>query len=270
VRGILVKTLREVWLATLLFGVGLLLVEMLLNIVLPQIQEGISTVMLQMPFVQTMLSALLGVDVEGQMSAQIMQSIVWVHPVILALLWAHEILFCTRTPAAEIDRGTIDILLGLPISRRALFLGESATWLCSGAFLHAMVLAGYAIGARAMAPEHRPEFAHVCLVLLNLLCVYVAVGGVAWLASAMSDRRGSAIAVVFALVLASFLLNFLGRFWPPAERFAFLGVLEYYQPADVLIRGVLPPRDALALLGFGLVTWLGAGEVFARRSICTT
>ena len=68
-RGVLLKTIREVWLATLLFGVGLLVVEILLNLILPQIQEGIGTVMLNMPFVRQMLSALLGVDIENELTA---------------------------------------------------------------------------------------------------------------------------------------------------------------------------------------------------------
>jgi len=46
------------------------------------------------------------------------------------------------------------------------------------------------------------------LVMANFFGVYLAVGGIAFLVSALSDRRGRAMAVVFAIVLASFLLNF--------------------------------------------------------------
>jgi hypothetical protein len=106
-------------------------------------------------------------------------------------------------------------------------------------------------------------------VLVNLFGVYVAVGGIACLASAVSDRRGPAIGFVFTVVLASFLLNFLARFWEPAERFAFPGLLNYYRPNTILSDGVLSLGHVSALFGFGLVLWIAGGVALARRSICT-
>jgi ABC-2 type transport system permease protein len=104
---------------------------------------------------------------------------------------------------------------------------------------------------------------------VNLYLVYVAVGGLAFMVSAMSDRRGRAIGVIFGLLLGSFLLNFLAQFWPPAGRLSFLGVLDYYKPAQILTGGSIPIRDIVGLLGFGLATWAIGGEILARRSICT-
>ena len=107
------------------------------------------------------------------------------------------------------------------------------------------------------------------LVALNLLCVYVAVGGFAFLVSSLSERRGRAVVTIFGFVLASFLLNFLAQFWWPASKLAFLGVLKYYQPARILGSGTLPLEHVAILLVFGLVTWTVGWEVMARRSICT-
>ena len=74
----------------------------------------------------------------------------------------------------------------------------------------------------------------------------------------------------FTLVLASFLLNFLAQFWVPAERLAFLSVMHYYQAATILRDGTIPWSDLAVLLAFGIVMWVIAGEISARRSICTT
>jgi ABC-2 type transport system permease protein len=172
-------------------------------------------------------------------------------------------------PAGEIDRGTIDVLLGLPVSRRAVYFCESIVWLVSGLLIIVMGLLGHRIAAPAMPEEMRPELSRAVLVMTNLYCVYVAVGGIAFLASALSDRRGRAMAIVFGLVLASFLLNFVAQFWPPAQQIAFLGVMEYYQPAQILQSGDFPIRDAAVLLLVGGSAWVLGGEVVARRSICT-
>ena len=77
------------------------------------------------------------------------------------------------------------------------------------------------------------------------------------------------MAIVFGIVLASFLLNFVAQFWEPARRIAFLGLVEYYQPAQILQSGTFPIGDGAVLLLVGGSTWILGGEVFARRSICT-
>ena len=116
-RGLLHKILREVWLGTLLFGVGLFVAEGFFAFIIPQIEEGIGSIWAQMPWVKNMMSALLGMELGDDMTTQVLMAIVWVHPVVLALVCAHEMILGTRVPAAEIDRGTIDVLLGWPVSR---------------------------------------------------------------------------------------------------------------------------------------------------------
>jgi ABC-type transport system involved in multi-copper enzyme maturation permease subunit len=253
----------------LLFGIGLLLVMALLTYVLPQLQQEIREFVAKLPFVNLLLKAILGLDVGEEITAQLLQSVLWVHPVVLAIVWGHEIVFCTRVPAGEIDRGTIDILLGLPVSRRAVYCTESAAWLLSGVVVLIMGLVGHWLASPVMPADTRPPFSRLVLVLANLLCVYVAVGGIAYLASALSSRRGHAVAVAFSLVLASFLLNFLAYFWEPAQQIAFLSVMHYYQPADILRTGRLPVADIVTLLSVGTLTWACGGEAFARRGICT-
>jgi ABC-type transport system involved in multi-copper enzyme maturation permease subunit len=269
IRGLLSKTLRETWGTTALFGGGLMLAMALLTYILPQLQQEIRDVLAKMPFVNLIFKAVLGLDVGEEITAQMLQAVLWVHPVVLALVWGHEIVFCTRVPAGEIDRGTIDILLGLPVSRRAVYLCETAAGLLSGVFVLLWGVAGHHLALPAMPVEMRPPWPRVVMVLANLVCVYVAVGGIAFCVSALSDRRGRALGLVFGLVLGSFLLNFLAYFWEPAQQIAFLSVMHYYQPADVLRSGQVPWADMFTLLAVGGAAWSCGSEIFARRSICT-
>ena len=268
-RGLFTKALYEVWLTTLLFCFSLLAVTSLLTYILPQFQEGLGGVFDELPFVRSMLTALLGTELGDEITARSMQVLIWVHPVVLALVWTHETVLCTRMPAGEIDRGTIDVLLGLPVSRRAVYCCESIVWLVSGLLLLGMGLLGHRIAAPAMPEAIRPELSRAVLVMANLYGIYVAVGGIAFLVSALSDRRGRAMAIVFGILLASFLLNFVAEFWEPAEKIAFLSVMKYYQPAQILLSGDFPIRDVAVLLSVGGSAWLLGGEVVARRSICT-
>ena len=72
-----------------------------------------------------------------------------------------EIVLCTRMPAGEIDRGTIDVLLSLPVSRRAVYWSESIVWLITGVLILVMGLIGHRITAPVMPEEMRPELSSV-------------------------------------------------------------------------------------------------------------
>ena len=120
-----------------------------------------------------------------------------------------------------------------------------------------------------MPPNQRVEGWKTLLVLLNLFCLYFAVGGFTWLLSSFSNRRVRAMTTVFIVFLGFFLLSYLAQFWQPLERFVFLSPMYYHRPYLVLLSGIGPWKDMAILLGIGGVLWLAAGVVFSRRDLCT-
>lgn len=268
-RGLIMKAFRELWPTTVMVGAGLLLVEMLLAYVLPTFAEQFSAQWLQMKFIQNIMKAMTGTDAAGSVGPEIFTSLPWVHPVALALMWTHAIICCTRVPVGEVDRGTIDVLLGLPVSRWELFLSDTAVWMCSAIVLFLLALIGNILGSLSVQPQMRPSLPRLLIVLTNLFCLYLSVGGIAWLMSALSERRGRAITAVLVMVLASFLLNYVAQFWAPADRLAFLSIMRYHRPLFVIRDGTWPLSDMAVLTAIAVATWLAAGVVFARRDLST-
>jgi hypothetical protein len=268
-RGLIARASREAWPGTLIAGAGLLVVEAVLAYVLPSFEGQISAVWSQMPFVQTLLRALLGSEAAGQLGPEVFRSIPWAHPAALAVLWAHAITGATRVPAGEVDRGTIDVLLGLPVTRWGLYRLETLVWAASGLVVTLLGAAGNALGSLAASTGASTPWPRFAGILANFYCVYLAVGGGAWLASALADRRGRAIGAAFGFVLASFLLSYLAQFWAPAERLSFLSILKYYRPLAVLHDGNWALADMAVLLGAGGALWAAGGVVFARRDLST-
>jgi ABC-type transport system involved in multi-copper enzyme maturation permease subunit len=197
------------------------------------------------------------------------QAMAWVHPVVLALVWAHAIISSTRIPAGEVDRGTADVLLSLPVSRWELLFVDTVVGLCSGLVLLAAGLAGNVLGGLNFPPEQRPHLVRVLIVLVNLFSLYIAAGGLGTLISSFSDRRGRALTSLFLLLLSLFLLNYLAEFWHPLEKFVFLSPLHYHKPVSILAHGGWPWKNLIVLLGSGAVLWLIGGFIFARRDLCT-
>lgn len=269
-RGVLMKTIREVWLASLLFGVGLFIFEALLAFVFPTFFDETAAPLLKMPFFRNILRALLGAEVGESLGPQVLGSLAWVHPIALILIAAHEIVFCTRLPAGEVDRGTMDVLLALPVSRWQMYLSETFVWLGTGVDILIMGMAGCLVGGLSVVEESRTELSLLIKIVANLYCLYVAVGGLAFLVSTLSERRGRAVAVVFTLVLSSYFLNVLAQYWEVAKKIDFLSILHYYKPFAVMQHAAWPVIDMLVLAGCGAVLWTAGGIIFARRDICTS
>ncbi len=214
-RGVLSKIFIELRWQWLGFCTGLFIVMGLLTALLPKVLGDVHHLFDRLPFIKPLITALLGVDPGEHLSGAMSQAFLWVHPTVLTLVWAHEVIYCTRTPAGEIDRGTIDFLLGLPISRSKLFFCELIGWLVSGIVILLCGYCGHLIASIYLEPSMRPPVEVTAFVMLNFLAVYLAVGGFAFLVSALSDRRGRAMGVIFAVLLLSFLINFVAQFWDP-------------------------------------------------------
>ena len=270
--GLIRKTWNEIWIMTAIIGSALLGVVTLLTRIVPRFldQGGMNQFFERAPFAKPLIAALLGSGVGEEIRSEAMQALLWVHPTILTLLWTHAIVFCSRFPASEIDRGTIDILLGLPVSRRKVFYSEALVWSLTGAFLILMGLCGYRMSSSHMPEEMRPNMTQVAYILTNLYCMYFAVGGFAFLISSWCDRRGRAIAATIALVLASFLLNFAAPFWESVEAFSWMSVMKYYRPAEILQTGEFAFSDVITLLAVGTTALIIGGEIVAHRSMSTT
>lgn len=268
-RGLLNKTFRETLALTVLCGAGLFVVESILAPVFWIFQEDLTEDIMKIEFVRNMVSSLLGSEVGASLGPGLLTSLPWAHPLVLSVLWAHAITFCTRMPAGEIDRATIDVLFGLPVSRWKVFIAETFVWLGTGLAVIASAVVGCAFGNLFVPPEGHPDWARLMYVIANLYALYVTIGAITFLMSVLSDRRGRAVGAAFGIIVVLFLWNFLEQYWSFAERTSFLNVRAHYKPMPILSQGVSPVQDVVVLLVTAVVVWAAAGIRFARRDICT-
>lgn len=269
--GLIRRSLREILGVSFTFAIFIGAVSGLLSYALPQVQARFMQRQFIPPGVMQMRNALLGVDTAGMMEVSpIAFSMVMVHPLMLILLFAQAILVCTRMPAGEIERGTVDVLLALPVSRWKLFRSECAAWLVSACVVLGSVMLGSYIGSQFLREDWRPDYSRLAMVLTNLSLVYGAVGCVALAAASGVDRRIRAVMAVIMVTVGSLLINFLEPLWEPAKHVAFLSMLNYYRPFEILSKGEWPVRNLLILGSVCAVLWVTAGVIFARRDVTTT
>ncbi len=180
-------------------------------------------------------------------------SLGFVHPLAVGLCLVFALGFAVNAIAGERQRGTLEVLLARPISRRRvyatlavaafLFVGVTVAGLALGAF------AGSALTGRAadLGASNLP------LVWLNAFLLYGAIAAISLAASVAFDRLGPAIAVSLAIVLFSYFLDVIGQIWPRRRAGATAVPLPLPGPARV------PGRRA------GVERLRGAGRGHRRR-----
>ncbi len=221
----------------------------------------------QFPFLRNIFELSLGIRVEGDVSVNILLAVSFTHLVVLVLAWGTIIAIVTRVSVGEVERGTADLLLSLPISRFAVAFSTSLVWIVAGAMLALCALVGVWIGGLLFAGDEPVHFLNFVPAAFNLFALHLAVGGLGQLVSGIANRRGVAIGVVVGIALVSVTLNFVEPFIQPIQRLRFLGLLHYFRPVDIVRTGQWPTQNCLVLLGVAATCWAIGTTAFCRKDI---
>jgi putative exporter of polyketide antibiotics len=163
----------------------------------------------------------------------------------------------------------VDVLLGLPVSRFQVYLAETLVWLASVIVLSGLLVLGNRLGTFASRDGRPLALGVVAAIVTNFIFLHAAVAGLGWLASSLAKSRPRAIAAVFSILLASFLLNFLAQLWPVAKHIAFSSILTYYRPLRTIDGAAWPLGDLAVLGGVAFACWGAGAFALERRDIST-
>lgn len=265
-RGVLLKALREVAPLTGLVCATLLIFENVLMVALKNFSQQMIGILLQSPFIKSMVEMMLGSSLSAEMSSTSIVTVGLAHPVLYALCWIFVVSIGTRL-VAEVERGTADLLLTIPESRAAIYC--STTVVCGLCCVPVVLAAwaGIAVAEQLFGMPEPVDLARLRFAVVNLLTLLLAVLGMTLGVSSFLARRGPAIAIVTGVLLTSFLINFVATFAPAFRPIAFLGVLDYYKPLESVRAGEWPWRNLAVLLTLGALSWTAGLWRFARRDI---
>lgn len=190
----------------------------------------------------------------------------FIHPIAIALNVVFAAGFPVAAVAGERQRGTLEVLLARPISRRRLYLTLLIATLAFVAIAVAAEVAGTVFGATLAGALADLDAARLPSMWLNGFLVYGAIGAFALAASVSFDRLTPAIGVTVALVLVSYFLEILGSLWPDAKGLQPYSLFHYLVPREALA-GALEPIDFAAPIAAAAVFIAYALAVFPRRDL---
>jgi len=168
--------------------------------------------------------------------------------------------------AGEESRGTIDVLLSYPVSRRRMVLEKCLAVFCACVLTAAVTcicgLIGAAISSSPL-PADKLAAACVMLVLLGL-----AFGSIALAISAATGNRGAAIGVAVGLMVVSYLIDGLANIIEGLNSIRWISPFKYYMAADPLRNGI-DLGDAAVLAAITAFFLVAAVIAFDRRDLAS-
>ncbi|MHB0914127.1 MAG: ABC transporter permease subunit [Thermoleophilia bacterium] len=187
-------------------------------------------------------------------------SLIWV-----IIVFAFSISVATASVAGEIEKGTMELLLSQPISRRSIIMTRMSFHLIGLLIIIAATMAPIV----AIAPLIDAEIDRTGLLALSFssLLFYLALGSLAFLLSSVLSDRGRAVFICVGILIASYAIDILSAFNDTIERVNFLSLFNYYDPYRYLHDVSFAWGDLTVLAILGIVCTAGAILWFDRRDI---
>jgi ABC-2 type transport system permease protein len=192
----------------------------------------------------------------------------FIHPIAVALVLVFGLGFAVACVAGERQRGTLEVILARPISRRSVYLTLlAATWV----FLAIAVggqLVGTVVGAALAGASGELVPGRLVLLWMNGVLVYGALGAISLLASVSFDRLTPALSVSLGFTLVSYFFEIIGSLWVAAKGLQPWSLFHYLDAKGALA-GVVTTEDWLVPLGVILVAVAVSLVVFPRRDLAS-
>jgi ABC-2 type transport system permease protein len=190
----------------------------------------------------------------------------FVHPVSIALIAVVAIGHPIAALAGERQRGTLEVLLTRPISRRRVYGTALVATDLSVIAVLAANLGGVIAGAIVFDVADELRLDRLLLVWASAVLLYTTVAALALAASATFDWIAPALGLVVALAIASYAVELLGALWPEMARWRPWSIFHYFRPAEIMA-GVASPGDAVVLAGISVAAVAYALWIFPRRDL---
>ncbi len=188
------------------------------------------------------------------------------HPISLAMLGVFAVGATTGAIAGERQRGTLEVLLARPVSRRTLYITVAVALLTVIGLVLAAILAGMAIGAATQGLLDQIDLGELPLVFANGLLLWGAFAAFGLATSVSFDRTGPALGLTMAYVLVNYFLEIFGSLLTDAAWTQKYSLFHHFQPGKILT-GKADALDFIILAVAVVIPVVYALIVFPRRDL---
>jgi len=180
------------------------------------------------------------------------------------LFFAYTIAIAGSATAAEEERGTIDMLMSMPIPRWRVVLEKFVALVIGSVLLALALFGGLAVGA--LVAGVRLHLDGVAAIIASAVLMALLFGALALWVGALTGRRTFSIGLAFAVAIAAYFLYSFSQLADVLRPFQPLSPFTYYIGDNPFVNGLVPAN--VAVLGLTtLVFFILAVVAFQRRDL---
>jgi ABC-2 type transport system permease protein len=173
--------------------------------------------------------------------------------------------------SGEIGRGTMDLILSLPVWRFSVMAVPAVVAAVGAAVLAASVWLGLALGLLFVRFPHPPSLGQFLPGAVNLFAMTFCFTGITTFISSWNRDRWRTISLAGGFFIVSLILKFVARMLRDGKWVGYLSFLTLFEPQQLILSPPAPGWPSLqydvALLLIGLLSYAVAGVVFWWRDI---
>ena len=189
------------------------------------------------------------------------------HPIVLIILAVIAIMLPAKHIAGEIENGTLESLLSLPITRFKLAF---SLWLLSAISLLFVIIGGWIgsmIGLIIYPQVSGINFSMIFRIGINLWFLMVAINAYTFLFSAFSREGGKVTQRAAGLTLFFYFLSYTVKLWNKASFLKPVTIFMYYQPQALSMHQNLWLKHSAVLASLSIVLMAIAFRRINQRDI---
>jgi ABC-2 type transport system permease protein len=198
-------------------------------------------------------------------------SILYVHVVTFLICVGWALCRGSDSIAGEISRGTMDLILTLPVWRVSVILIPAVITAIGSVLLSACVMLGTWLGLLCVHFDKPAPMLGFLPGAVNLACMTFCFTGITTMISAGIRDRWMAFAIAGGFYIVELVIKLVARMWPDGKWLFYLTFLSAFEPQEMILMPNLGShvalRSNLTLVGLGLASYAVAVLIFNRRDI---
>jgi len=268
-RALWIKALTDAWRQLLVSAIILTLFSWLFVWLMSLFQVGSIGMILNL--LPGFVEAMIGVELKLLASPTGQVSVLYVDVVTLLVCLGWALGRGSDSVSGEIARGTMDLILSLPVWRVTVLAVPAIVTAVGSILLALSVQLGTMLGLASVRFDDPPAADAFLPGTINLFCMIFCFTAIATLVSSCCRDRWTTIGIAGGFFIFSLILKLIARMWPNGRGLFALSFLSCFEPQALILMPQTAGRAALrynlTLLGLGLACYVAAAVVFNRRDI---
>jgi ABC-2 type transport system permease protein len=263
------KAVFDAWRQLLLSGAALLLFGWVFVWLMSLFPMSAWLVFLR--FVPDFIQSMVGVPFAKLATPLGQMSILYVHVVTLLVCVGWALGRGSDSISGEIARGTMDLVLSLPVWRPTVMIVPAVVSTVGAALLVASVWLGTILGLACFHLQSPVSPRDLLPGALNLFCMVFCFTGITTFVSSWNRDRWRTMSWAGGFFILSLIVEMVGRMWAGGGWLRWFSFLTLFRPQELIL---LPDQNGwagvecnLALVLLGLLSFAAAGLVLWRRDI---